>query len=210
MQELIMQLFTLLISALSLFFILGCSQSSIKMPERNVLLISNDQTQIRVHTSIAEKRQKNLYPIHVDQNIVGADERHCVVYEDIGLANGYRFNYAYRRSIDLIFNAYSVEAIKQFGDLTLYRVRLRDKDKRVINVLAQTSSKRSLKLLYGLDESEVDLLVKGLEQNTAKVDYTLLTTFKGRDHCIQTSWQPKLLIMDGLLRKEGGKVRGGF
>jgi len=210
MQELSMQLFTSFISALSLFFILGCTQSSIKMPERNVLLISNDQTQIRVHTSIAEKRQKNLYPVYVEQKIVGVDARHCVVYEDIRLANGYRFNYAYRHSIDLIFNAYSVEPIKRFGDLTLYRVKLRDKDKSLINVLAQTSSKRSLKLLYGLDESEVQLLLKDLDQNSIKVDYTLVTTSKARDHCIQTSWQPKLLILDGLLRKEGGKVRGGF
>jgi len=84
--------------------------------------------------------------LYVDQHVVAVDENQCIVYEDITTASGYRFNYAYKRSIDLIFNAYSVQEYKSYGNLTLYHVTLRDENRTVLNLLALTASKNSLKL----------------------------------------------------------------
>lgn len=202
-----MRLFISFITAVSLFFTLGCSNSSIKMPENNQLIISNDKTTIKVTTPIIETTRKNMSSVYIDQNIIAVDENRCIVYEDIRTAGGYKFNYAYKRSIDLIFNAYSVEEGKSYGNLTLYRVTLRDKDKTAVNLLALTASKKSLKLVYGFDDKAVTAIEEGLDQNNTVVKYNLLTTTERRDHCIKSNWQPKLLIMDDLVGKEGGKIK---
>ena len=143
--------------------------------------------------------------LYIDQNIIAVDEDSCIVYEDIRTAGGYRFNYAYKRSIDLIFNAYSVQEYKSYGNLTLYHVTLRDENRTVINLLALTASKKSLKMVYGYDDSAQKAIEESLDQNNTVIRYTLSTTTERRDHCIKSNWQPKLLIIDNLVGKEGGK-----
>ena len=204
-----MRLFISFITSVSVFITLGCTNSSIKVLENNQLIISNDKTTIKVTTPIVETTHKNMSSVYIDQNIIVADENRCIVYEDIRTAGGYRFNYAYKRSIDLIFNAYSVEERKRYGNLTLYRVTLRDKDRSVLNLLALTASKKSLKLVYGFDNKAVTALEDNLDQNNTVIKYELSTSTERRDHCLKSNWQPKLLIMDNLVGKKGGKIKGG-
>ncbi len=140
---------------------------------------------------------------------IAADEENCIVYEDIRTAVGYRFKHGYRRAIDLIFNAHSVATGKRYGNLTFYRVTLRDKT--VLNLLALTASKKMLKLVYDFDDKAVAVLQESLDQNNTVVKYELSTTTERRDHCVKSNWQPKLLILDNLVGKEGGKIKsGGF
>ncbi len=88
--------------------------------------------------------------VYVDQHIIAADEDQCIIYENIRTPGAYEFNFSYQRSIELIFNAYRVEKLKSYGNLTLYRVTLREKEQTTINLLALTASKKSLKLCMGL------------------------------------------------------------
>jgi len=92
----------------------------------NQLLIANDTSTIEVTVPIVETIHKNMSSLYIDQNIIAVDGERCIVYEDIRTAGGYKFNYAYKRSIDLIFNAYRVEEAPRYGNLTLYRLTLRD------------------------------------------------------------------------------------
>ncbi len=204
-----MRLFIPFLTTVSVFLGFGCANSSIKMPERDQLIISNNKSTVEVTTPIVETTRINMSSVYVDQNILAVDEDHCIVYEDIRTAGGYRFNYAYKRSIDLIFNAYSVEEGKSYGNLTLYRVTLRDENRSVVNLLALTASKKSLKLVYGFDDEAVTAIENSLDQNSTMIKYTLSTTTERRDHCIKSNWQPKLLIMDNLVGTEGGRRRGG-
>ena len=206
-----MRLFIPFLTTVSVFLSFGCANSSIKMPESNLLIISNDKTTIEVTTPIIETTRINMSSIYIDQNIIAVNENRCIVYEDIRTAGAYRFNYAYKRSIDLIFNAYSVEEGKSYGNLTLYRVTLRDENRSMVNLLALTASKMSLKLVYGFDDEAVTAIENSLDQNNTVIKYTLSTTTERRDHCIKSNWQPKLLILDNLVGKEGGKIKsGGF
>lgn len=204
-----MRLFIPFLTTVSVFLSFGCANSSIKMPESNLLIISNDKTTIEVTTPIIETTRINMSSVYIDQNIIAVNENRCIVYEDIRTANAYRFNYAYKRSIDLIFNAYSVEEGKSYGNLTLYRVTLRDENRSMVNLLALTASKKSLKLVYGFDDEAVTAIENSLDQNNTVIKYTLSTTTERRDHCIKSNWQPKLLIMDNLVGTEGGRRRGG-
>ncbi len=204
-----MRLFIPFLTTVSVFLSFGCANSSIKMPESNLLIISNDKTTIEVTTPIIETTRINMSSVYIDQNIIAVNENRCIVYEDIRTAGGYRFNYAYKRSIDLIFNAYSVEEGKSYGNLTLYRVTLRDENRSMVNLLALTASKKSLKLVYGFDDEAVTAIENSLDQNSTVIKYTLSTTTERRDHCIKSNWQPKLLIMDNLVGTEGGRRRGG-
>ena len=86
---------------------------------------------------------------------------------------------------------------------------LRDANSTVINLLALTASKKLLKLVYGFDNSAIDALEDNLAQKSAVTMYVLSTTTDRRDHCIKSSWQPKLLIIDNLVGKAGGKPGGG-
>ncbi|MGB6019624.1 MAG: hypothetical protein WBF77_08505 [Sulfurimonadaceae bacterium] len=179
------------------------------MKDDNQLVISNGKTTVEVKTPVIETRKINMSSVYVDQNIIAVNDTRCIVYEDIRTAGGYRFNYAYKRSIDLIFNAYRVEKLKSYGNLTLYRVTLRDKDKMMVNLLALTASKKSLKLIYGFDDKALTAIEDSLDQNNTVIKHELATTTERRDHCIKSNWQPKLLIMDNLVGKEGGKIKGG-
>lgn len=174
------------------------------MKKNSQLLISNDQTMINVKTPIVEKRRINLSALYIDQNILAVDEERCLVYEDIKPAAGYRFNHAYKRSIELIFNAYRVNERKRYGNLTLYRLILRDENRTELNLLALTASKKSLKLLYGFDDGESVVLEKSLDQNNTVLHYELSSSTDKRDHCIKSDWQPKLQIIDNLVGREGG------
>lgn len=203
-----MQVFIYFFAFLALIFISGCSNSSIKIRDDSELVISNNETSIEVKTPVIETKTINMNAVLIDQNIIGVDDTNCIVYEDIRTAPMYQFNYAYKRSIDLIFNAYSVEEGKRYGNLTLYRVTLRDKEKTKFNLLALTASKQSLKLIYGFDDKAVTAIEENLEQNNTVVKYTLHKTTDRRDHCIKSDWQPKLLIIDNLVGKKGGRVKG--
>ena len=204
-----MRLFIPFLTTVSVFLSFGCANSSIKMPESNLLIISNDKTTIEVTTPIIETTRINMSSVYIDQNIIAVNENRCIVYEDIRTAGAYRFNYAYKRSIDLIFNAYSVEEGKSYGNLTLYRVTLRDENRSMVNLLALTASKKSLKLVYGFDDEAVTAIENSLDQNNTVIKYIFSTTTERRDHCIKSNWQPKLLIMDNLVGTEGGRRRGG-
>jgi len=200
----VMQIYKIIISFSLLFLFSSCSNSVMTMEKKNRLLISNDETFIRVNTPYIESKRINLGPIYVDQHIIAADDTRCIVYEDIRTAAGYRFNYGYKRSIDLIFNAARIDEREGYGNLTLYRLTLRDQNSSTLNLLALTASKKSLKLLYGFDDRELETLQRSLDQNASAVEYELSETIQKRDHCIKSKWQPKILIMDNLIGKEGG------
>ncbi|MEE8589628.1 MAG: hypothetical protein V3S80_09830 [Sulfurimonadaceae bacterium] len=85
---------------------------------------------------------------------------------------------------------------------------MRDKDRSALNLLALTASKKSLKLVYGFDDKALTALEDSLDQNNIVIKYELSTSTERRDHCIKSNWQPKLLIMDNLVGKEGGKIKG--
>ncbi len=199
-----MQVFIYFLTAIVLLVVSGCANSKIQIRDDNQLIVSDANTTVQVMTPPLETKKINMGSVYVDQHIIAADEDQCIVYEDIRTAGAYKFNYSYQRSIDLIFNAYRVEKLKSYGNLTLYRVTLRDTKKSTINVLALTASKKSLKLVYGFDDNALSALEKSLDQNNTVIHYTLTSTTQRRDHCIQSSWQPKLLIMDNLVGKEGG------
>jgi len=187
-----------------LFLFSSCTNSVMMMEKKNRLLISNDETFIRVNTPYVESKRINLGPVYIDQHIIAADDARCIVYEDIRTAQGYRFNYGFMRSIDLIFNAARIDERKRYGNLTLYRLTLRDQNSSTLNLLALTASKKFLKLLYGFDDRELETLQKSLDQNSSAVEYDLSETVQKRDDCIKSKWKAKILIMDNLIGKEGG------
>ena len=198
-----MQIYKSIITVSLLFLFEACSNSGLTMETKNRLVISNDETFVRVKTPYVETKRINLGPLYVDQYIIASDDERCIVYEDIRTAVGYRFNYAYRRSIDLIFNAASVDELKHYGDLTFYRLTLRDGNSSRLNLLALTSSKKSLKLLYGFDDDELVVLEKSLDQNKRVLYYEFSNSTDKRSHCIKSGWQPKVQILDNLVGREG-------
>ena len=179
------------------------------LDDERQLVISNDESKIKLTTKRVERERINLGKVYVDQMVLAADDERCIVYEDIRTANGYRFNYSYKRSIDLIFNAYRVDTIKRYGDLTLYRLTLRDKERSTLNLLALTASKQSLKLVYGFDDERRTKIEKDLEHNSTVIYSDLSFKSARRDHCIKSLWQPRLLILDNLIVKKGGGLRIG-
>ena len=201
-----MRLFTSILTTVSLIVATGCSDATIYLHDDKQLVIMNDATSIEVTSTEIEHKRITMSSLHLDQYILSADDDACIVYEDIKTSTGYRFNYGYKRSIDLIFNAYSVETVKRYGNLTLYRVILRDEAKSAVNLLALTASKKSLKLIYGFSDEGLQQLQGKLDQNSTTVKYELKSTIKAHDRCIKTQWVPKLLILDNLVGKEGGRI----
>ena len=69
--------------------------------------------------------------------------------------------------------------------------------------MALTASKRSLRLLYGFSDEVLEKLQEMLEENSRYIDYELISQSGDTDGCIKTQWQPKLIILDNLVSKEG-------
>ncbi len=145
-----MQVFICFLTAIVLLVVSGCANSKIQIHNDNQLIISNANTTIQVKTPPLDTHKINMGSVYVDQHIIAADEDQCIIYENIRTPGAYEFNFSYQRSIELIFNAYRVEKLKSYGNLTLYRVTLREKEQTTINLLALTASKKSLKLCMGL------------------------------------------------------------
>jgi len=207
MKEDQMRLFTSILTTVLLITATGCSNSAIHLHDDKQLIITNETAAIEVTSASVQSKRINMSSLYVDQYVLSVEKDECIVYEDIRTAAGYRFNYAYKRSIDLIFNAYNVEVLKRYGNLTLYRVTLRDEVKSIVNLLALTSSKKSLKLIYGFSDTGTQHIQDSLEQNSTVVKYELKSVLKPHERCIKTQWVPKLLIMDNLVSKEGGRLR---
>jgi len=201
-----MKLYKWSASLLLLLLLSGCWNSAMTLEKKNRLLISNEKTVIEVNTPFIQTKSINLAPLHIDRYLIGDNDDACLVYEDVRTENGYRFNYGYKRSIDLIFDAYSVEEQKSYGNLTFYRLTLRDEKRTPLNLLALTSSKQSLKLLYGFDDKMQKALAESLEENATVVDYTLTSPTQKSEQCFKSRWSPKLLIMDNLIGEEGAAV----
>ena len=202
-----MRLFTSILTTVLLLTATGCSNSAIHLQDDKQLVITNETTTIEVTSAAVKSKRINMSSLYIDQSILSVEKDECIVYEDIRTVAAYRFNYTYKRSIDLIFDAYSVETLKSYGNLTLYRVTLRDEVKSVVNLLALTSSKKSLKLIYGFSDAGAQQIQESLEQNSTVVKYELKSVLKPHDGCIKTQWVPKLLILDNLVSKEGGRLR---
>ena len=206
LEEFIMQLFTTFLATFTLVSLVGCSNSNIKLQEVEYLVISNEKKSIEVHAPAAKTQRVNLSRIYVDQTILSSSDDQCIVYEDISLTQAYQFTYAYKRSIDLIFNAYNVTETQKFGNLTFYRVTLRNDDRETINLMALTASKKSLKLLYGFDDEALQTLTTSLENNITKLNYTLDENRGDDKGCIKSQWNQKLLILDNIIMRIGGKI----
>ena len=200
---------TLLLFAVTLLSV-SCSYPSLSLKDDGVLVISTDESTVTLTAKRVESFRINLGKVYVDQSILSTDDDRCIVYEDVQTANGYRFNYSYKRSVDLIFDAYRVDTIKRYGDLTLYRLTLRDKDRSTLNLLALTASKKSLRFVYGFDDESRMKIEHDLEHNRTVIYSDLLFDSGRRDHCTKSIWQPKLLILDNLIVKEGARVRVGL
>jgi len=120
-----------------------------------------------------------------------------LVYEHARLATGYKFKYNYRYILRHIFDARDVSLIKDENGLGFFTII--QKDKKKLNTIAMTGTKKSLTMLYGFSNHNFKALMNG---NTLQRQKPQEIESK---KMIRSQWNMKLIITGVLLEKEGGK-----
>jgi len=184
-------------STLVSLFLIGCGSTS--------LIYQNDFITIQGPDLIQTFKGKTLYTdqinlaqISVQQKVFHAEQNKMLVYEYARLGTGYKFKYDYPYILGHIFDAKSVEMLKNSNGLGFFTLSL--KDGSPVYALVKTGTKKSLTMLYGFDEDEF----KALMNNKRLIQQDLLVS-TAKDH-IKSHWDMKLLITGVLLEKEGGKA----
>ena len=177
----------------------GCSNSTMKIEAKKQLLISNENSQMKITSKRIQKKSINLSALYVDQYTFSADDSSCLVFEDVKIADGYTFTFNDRQTIRRIFDTADVQKDESVGALTFYRLILRDKNRSRLNVLVMMDTMYDIKLFYGFDDSVYKMFKQGLKQDKTVLEY-MVGTSENHGSCVQNSWPESLVIIDSLVR----------
>ena len=194
-----MHIHKIMIMTLVILIFTGCSNSKMQIEAKKQLLIANEKSQISVTSKRMKQRHINLSALYVEQYVFNSTEGSCLVFDDVKTADGYTFTFNDKQTIKRIFDAVDVAKGDSYGQLTFYRLVLRDKKRSRLNVLVMMETMYSIKLFYGFDESVYTMFKEGLEQGTALLTYSV-GSGKSHDTCLQNSWPESLVIIDPVVR----------
>lgn len=186
----------------------GCTTSALSLVGNSKIRLQYGDDRIEKKGSVVTQKNINLGSVYVRQNIFRSEEGGIVVFEHAQVQQGYRYNYALKRSLALIFDARSVKKLDTFSNIGFFRVKRRSGS--VVNVIAKNGNKRYISMLYGLtDAAFEDLLKKLKEERGEKLEPVKLVgaPIKPGD-AILTVWNQKMIILDTLVIKTGGPGRG--
>jgi hypothetical protein len=191
-----------------LIFNSGCTTSTLSLVNNKRLHLQYDDFHLKAHGNVVAHHQINLGVVYVRQDVFELSEGGMVVFEHAKVQPGYRYNYALKHSIDIIFNAATVTAVETFSNIGFFRVTLRNGN--TLNIIAENGNKKYIRLVYGLGDEAFDALIKQFGKGEER-DLQFPSpagTFTEPEKAIQTLWSPKMILLDSLVAKTGGHGMG--
>jgi hypothetical protein len=198
------RLVLLLLSFVLLIISSGCATSTLRLVDNDRLHLQYDGTHLVMSGKVAAQQQINLGSVYVRQNVFELSDGGIVVFEYARVRPGYRYNYALKRSIDIIFNAATVHEVDTFFNIGFFRVTLRNGCR--VNIIAENGNKKYIRMVYGFGDDAFDALMQQLRKG--KERERSLSGPAGMiskpEKAIRTRWNPKMLLLDSLVVKTGG------
>jgi hypothetical protein len=159
---------------------------------------------------------KNSYSVQSEQNIYLSNikiyqskydvEKGTLCYDYAQTLPGYSFENNAKRLIHILFDTNTYKQLHRVGNVYFFQI-----ENDLYLVLNKLSKKR-IELLYGMDKKSFDviynILLEAKENGTNIQDqdlrsFVLKANASGCTHTI--NWNPKMIIIDGLLKKDGAK-----
>jgi len=188
---------TLALSSLLAIAFVGCSHTSIDV-KNNTLHLQNDDQMIHAKTTLLKKDFVNLSTIYINREILTLEEGDIITYEHVSIQSPYRLYNTYNRALRLIFDAKDVEKQREANTLTYFILTLKDNSK--IDLIVKTSTKKNFSMVYGKNPCLFENAMKELSAHDFSYKCVKVTT--SMESAVKSKWQPKLIILDGLLEME--------
>jgi hypothetical protein len=202
------QIASLLPSILFLPMWLGCSSPSLFVSHQNDIGIVADKNSISVRAKPLLQDTVTLDRIYITRTLYGLKEHpQHIVYEEVRLQVPNQFKYDMPRTLGILFETPKYRMIERVGNLSFFSITL--KDGRTILLIAQNINKQALKLIYGLDARQMNAALEHVNSKTRIDAQTAYTLLPADTSAFLIRWNAKMTMLDGLLKRMGGRPMGG-
>jgi len=187
----------------SLFFY-GCSSSQLKTTQSDITLKFND---ISLNTDAKTITSQNYHfpPVDVTKEIKQLKDKTYITIETLKCQNGYIFD----GSVDIIFykifKPQKSKFLKRYSNIYFYTAKIKDKD---INLIIFNQNKKQLNFIYPISKKHFNQILEKFskEKPSPKTSFNYIQTSKKFD--ISSQFNPKMIILDGIVKRVGGKRAG--
>ena len=198
----------------TLLFLSACAtQPSLHYDNHEkVSIVMNDKILFEGKGNLVYTHRINLQSLSIKQSVLQMSDATLLSYEDAKVQSGYQFTHGMNRLIHLLFNNYQSKLVATKGNIFLYELADLNQKERIYLILENMNKKR-VKLLYGLDKERFDVLSKILLKTSTSTLHVVQIKQKTQKKPInasmqiKTQWSYKNIILDGMIRKVGGKAR---
>ncbi len=163
------------------------------------------QENILARYSYSVQSEQNIYlpNIKIYQSKYNV-EKGTLCYDYAQTLPGYSFENNAKRLIHILFDTNTYKQLHRVDNVYFFQI---DND---LYLILNKLSKKRIELLYGLDKKSFDviynILLEAKENGTNIQDLRSFALKANANGCIHTiNWNPKMIIIDGLLKKDGGK-----
>jgi len=188
-----------LIIAAFIWFIYTREHSTLSYDTSKVTLALNKKKLI-LNLPQMQREHAEFPMVSVEQNILKSSDGDFLVFEQGETDKLYQFNFSTPQSVQMLFDAKSIDTIVQANNLYFMQVRL--KNETVLNVIARQSDDQSLSLFYGLNTTMFMRVINALKPADCldhhKVIDNILST-KKQDEALKTHWSTPLNALESLI-----------
>jgi len=189
----------------------ACSSPNINNIDNHTLqIVLDDKRVIKGYGKVVYENRVNLSNIQIYQQVYKMDSGIYLTYEDAMVGTSYKYNFGVGRTIDIIFSDYNSKIINSKGNI--YFIELTNYSEKMYLILENINKKR-LKLVYGFNKELFNDLYKMVIEN----ENIVLKSVKQKNQqqisksqeYINSSWNQRNIILDGIVTKMGGGKYGG-
>ncbi len=142
-----------------------------------------------------------LPPITIIQEIKELKNSKYLIYEHAKCSSGYIFDGSISKIVNTIFQPDSKSLIVQHGNYYFFQLRYKG---LYYNLFVHNRNKKAIDFIYPIDSISFISLIENITKQKVKKELHF-ATIKPK---LLTQWSHKLIILDGVVKKVGGKVRG--
>ncbi len=192
-----------------LFFLSGCTTTSLTMPNHQTILISADKKHMQINGTVDKSSQVNMNNIaFVHQSLFKQEEGAYIVYETVDLDSNYRYNYAIPRTMDIVFEAKQISTIYMFQYLTFLQIETQERE--LLNVLVDLSHEQYLTFAYGFSSEKFKKMIETINTTGKRPSRALreeVMTLRDPDKAIMSKWNTNMLVLDHIFVPIGRMLR---
>lgn len=183
-----MRNFLLLCGAvLPFLFTNGCSSSYATLGYRDqTVYVQLENVLTQLHAQPMTQKRTNFSSLFLKQQILKTEKGNLIVLETAQTDLSYEFEPTIDRIVNVLFDTRRKAVLYAANGLFVYQVIL--PDGYVVNLIAEKSENQSLKLLYGLTDSQMAQMLNVLTGHTVKLPYTHVMSIHYANRALMTKW----------------------